>query len=765
MKPLPLDGCRHDVLGHYLKGIGLLRAVSTCADAAHRDTEAEGWWDMDQARFVLRSPMYSTIEQVVRFFREHYRPTAVMAAWNKDIGLTASIAKSFGVSPELEIASGYAARLVPAEEKKKSEDPSKITAAQSYAAYRDDSRHDLSEMLDAISASRYTRGGDNPVFLAKGIAGRAHLFRSYWEYLRIFAKHRESKNPDPFTLLLQASLTATALPKPTKGKGTPFFPDAIKGYNAGAGWVQESYPFNAFDYILAVEGALALRGSVGRALSAGATRYPAFPFVFDSGEDLVDDSNGVKGTASSLWLPLWDRSTTFAELASYIGDAQSRLPGKDARFSAEFVRALNAQGVDAGFSGWQEFRFKMRGSRVPWITTGSYVDSLERRSAAHPQTRSVTLLNLALAPLDESRFLDQFDIQWKGNKADSRSPHPVRAEITAAMETAALEPTAHNCLQLLERIFAACRRMCLSESFRQRLHGKRASFFAPLPTNEWNRLLASLEHQPEFRIARALASITGLQVQGDGSYSDTQPMLGSLLPLKSGHSGWYLPEEKRERKQCVWTGHDIAPDLAAVLRRRYLDSSNEDVPALRAVHGARLTDVLAFLRGALDDGLIARWTEAMSLIGWRFEEQSCDEVKFETEEEAHIPAEYAALRTLLEIECEWQGSKRQLWKKRRSQQPFALLCEHSTTSLPFAMSEAFRWLSVWGVPNAWSAASRAEKPRIAGRYVVRLADSASLSLAYDQRLALRLAAAVCIPLNWRGAGHLYRAVTLPPGID
>ena len=88
---------------------------------------------------------------------------------------------------------------------------------------------------------------------------------------------------------------------------------------------------------------------------------------------MVDDGNEVKGTAMALWLPLWERHTTFAELARFISDAQARLPGKDARFSAEFVRALHAQGVDAGFSGWQEFRFKMKGSRVPWITTGRYV--------------------------------------------------------------------------------------------------------------------------------------------------------------------------------------------------------------------------------------------------------------------------------------------------------------------------------------------------------------------------------------------------------
>ncbi len=45
------------------------------------------------------------------------------------------------------------------------------------------------------------------------------------------------------------------------GKGIPFFPDAIKSYNQGTDWVTEDYPFCPLDYLLAVEGALAMRGA------------------------------------------------------------------------------------------------------------------------------------------------------------------------------------------------------------------------------------------------------------------------------------------------------------------------------------------------------------------------------------------------------------------------------------------------------------------------------------------------------------------------
>jgi CRISPR-associated protein Csx17 len=183
---------------------------------------------------------------------------------------------------------------------------------------------------------------------------------------------------------------------------------------------------------------------------------------------------------------------------------------------------------------------------------------------------------------------------------------------------------------------------------------------------------------------------------------------------------------------------------------------------------------LAFLRGELDDFLIARWTEALSLIDWHFapaaagdSQNPLDETgvgAFDGGSESPDMA-YAALRTLLELECEWQGSDRSQWKKRRSQQPFALMCERSALSLASAVSEANRSNSRWGVPKPWGAAARAEKHLIAVQYIVRLSHGDFSSGIYGQQLVSRLAAAVCIPLRWQDRRRIYRTVTLPPGVE
>lgn len=784
--PIPLPGCRHDILGHYLKAIGILRVLAKCADDDHRDPDAEGWWDSKDAIFYLRSPKYPTMERLVEFFVEHYRPTPVFVIQNDD-----------GTIPPRSTSKSLTAFLLIAATDSGATTTGMESASEAISLYRDAPKVTLPEIIDSISTPRFSSGADNPLWLSKGrTSGVGHIWSSFGEYVDGFEKLRaeiittrrrldDHKGTAKARANLEAKLEASqkwlaemlpfsALSAGTtsgKGKGTPFFPDAIKSYNIGSGWVEEKYPFSALDYILAVEGAFAMRGGAARTLGASSKRFAAFPFVFDSGEDMVDDSNEVKGTSSCLWFPLWDRHTTFDELSSYITDAQARLPSKEARFSAEFVRALNSQGVDAGFSGWQEFRFKMKGSRVPWSTTGRYI------AAGH--NKIVTQFNLALAPLDESRFMDQFEIAWKGSKADSRSTHPVRAEINSAMETAALDPAARHCMALLEAVFNASRQLAISKSFREKVHGG-GTFFDKLPMTEWCELLRDLEDVAEFRIARAIASIPGLQRQHDQeSRSEVQPVLGSLLPLKLGQSGWYLPRDDDRSNQAVWTGSDLCHDLAAVLQRRYMDSLKDDRPALRGVHQARLDDVIAFLNGELDGHLIARWIEALSLIGWDFEKREDDEIKSEADEamatadtapldlaadedspdSPAIPIAYAALRTLLELECEWQGTDRSSWKKRRSQEPITHLCQRSASSLPVAVSEALRWISIWGVRNPWGAKSRQEKETLSGRYIVRLEQNDVKVSEYLN--PSRLAAAVCIPLAWQDQWQLRRAVTLP----
>ncbi len=848
---ITIPGCRHNILGHNLKAIGLLRVLATCADAEHRDPEAEGWWDLGSACFRMRSETYPNEERLTEFFAQHYRPTPIFSPWNtgggldekQEVVITFSKLKpskkgdpkpreptkeetnrlidfvsrnelafqqagldvqkkikalrekkpskgkmSFVLTRDLKPifanrVDGVTIRIqVKASSKKdvvailerdyehlvdvaeeieisrpffeKFKNAEGRAVLEVFESLRDVLSEQSAAALDAILTTRTGRAGDNPLFLnrGKGEGGNDELFRTFWNYFLAYNKHRNEYADQS----LFGRDTLGQLPnKDTEGKGTPFFPDAIKTYNNGLGWVVNSFPFNALDYLLAVEGALALRGAAARTLAANSRRFAAFPFVFDSGEDLVDERNEVKGTASSIWLPLWDRPVSFAELSSFICDAQARLPGKEARFSAEFARAVRAQGADAGFSGWQEFRFKMKASKVPWVCTG--------RTLCATSDRHSMLLNDALAPVDESRFLDQFEPRWKGNKMDARSPHPIRASIGAAIEDSVVQPTPDSAMEILLRLYPACGKLA---TLRQR-----ATFFDPLPMKQWEDLLEGFG-SPEFRIARALASITGFSKQSSGKFSGAQPVLGSLLPLNLEYGHCRLEENS---KQAVWSGTDLGHDLARVLSRRYLDSLDDERPALMSPRPAPLEDIVALLNAELDDHRIARWTEALSLIGWHFEKgeenanpsASTEEQSLENEQRQFpaVPLAYAAMRSVIEMECEWQGNDASIWKRRRSHRPIALLCQRRPSSLALAVEDALRWLAIWGVPNCWGVAGRRDKPRLGGRDVIN-ADHRELNFGEAQsRLVTRLAAAVLIPLDWRDRGKLYRAVTLPQSIE
>jgi CRISPR-associated protein Csx17 len=467
----PLPGCRHDVLGHALKGIGVLRAISKCALPEHCDASAEGWWDLDTASFVIRSDRYPDAERISKFFSEKYRPTPVIAAWNKTGGVTDRIEVTisctaanvgtdaaplqrfreehserlkelgFGLTKKISkigelkfstdsankedvenlvaefnasgASNSHEAAVQPREGQVKPNGPLCVTsiakesgkkdgvlpnaarllsddavfqkclqlarrfvadlqrtpdsddeAKTTFLRYRDELPDGVAESFDALCALHISAQNDNPVFVRRGRPGdkvNADIFLNFWEYFQAFRK-----NVNVFALpsLFGGRMVGSGIAASyQKGKGTPFFPDAIKSYNQGTAWVTKEFPFCPLDYVLAVEGALAMRGATSKTLGARARTRAAFPFVFQGTDTMTDEKGNSLSLASSFWLPIWTRPTTFGELQSFILDCQARLPSKDCRFSSDFARAIRSQGVDAGFFAFQEFQFKLKGAK------------------------------------------------------------------------------------------------------------------------------------------------------------------------------------------------------------------------------------------------------------------------------------------------------------------------------------------------------------------------------------------------------------------
>ena len=95
--------------------------------------------------------------------------------------------------------------------------------------------------------------------------------------------------------------------------------------------------------------------------------------------------------------------------------------------------------------------------------------------------------------------------------------------------------------------------------------------------------------------------------------------------------------------------------------------------------------------------------------------------------------------------------------RAKVQRMTALLSRQERRAVTDAMKEALHRLAIVGVPNTYGEDSRREKPRLAGRDVIRIGDALDL----DGQLARRMAAAVLIPLDRRDQRQLFCAVTLP----
>jgi CRISPR-associated protein Csx17 len=893
---IPLAGCRHDVLGHALKAIGVLRALATCAAAEDDcDSVSEGWWDLATATFKIRSTRYPDADSLAKFFAVKYRPTPIIAAWNKsggvtdkmevtvtgsadalrkfateqsdalkELGLTPKTAKnqlekgkplawspdssvipqiralvdgaslrvcvgasvtapaatlrtfvaekaeqlqSLGLPKELKVSrSGSlevnipwdkldglqrlleAAKLPRASTRKESakkdgtlpgverllpgdpgfsrclelarqfvarlqgEDDESANGATVFLRYRDQLPDLVAESFDALCTLHLSRDNDNPLFIRRGRPGdkvNADIFLNFWDYFIAYRKSPEALARA--SLFCERVVGSGSAPTEQKGKGTPFFPDAIKSYNQGADWVTEDYPFCPLDYLLAVEGALAMRGATSKTLNARSKTRAAFPFVFEATETMTDEQGKALKLASSFWFPIWTRPTCYDELQSFVLDSQARLATKECRFSSDFGRAIRSQGVDAGFAAFQEFRFKLKGANVPWTTAGRFVPCTG--------TPASSVLNELLAPVDESGFLNQFEFHT--SRETRANLHPLRAPVLDAIEAAATEPDGSKILDVMCRLADLNTQLAKSKSLREKVGTGRAVFVPPLRCEDWSEALADVEGDREFEIARALASIQAGERQAE-------PFLGSLLPLQRRQRSWFLPTPPAPPSpQAVWSGIELTRDLATVLARRVIDSEADSRPALVGARSARLSSILAFLRGELDDARIARLIEGLSLVDWQppSGQSHADAVQVVDGQELDaVPVAYAAVRSLVEIACDASSSDSTTagnsGPRASVQRTVSLVTRQEPGMVVAGVTDALRRLAIVGVPNTYGEAARQQKPKLAGKDVVAF-ETGPARIQCDPALSRRLAAAVLIPLAQQDRWKLFRAITLP----
>lgn len=455
-----------------------------------------------------------------------------------------------------------------------------------------DGRLEFSSVYLQMLVGKSRQNGPRPIFDENGAlnsSSHALVKLAFWgnEYTRLLSRLSGNKT---------ASLGL-------------LFPIRTGGPNAGVGFKNTRPMANPWDFVLAAEGAALLAGAATRRYGASRRSKAAVPFRVDAtaaGQGALSDRDNAR---AELWLPLWGRWASCAELRALFGQGRVQVGRRHAERGLDFVRALATLGADRGFDAFERYAVMERNGQsnlaVPlgtyWVSSVPGVRLLDELDAWiwRVESRATSRRPQAPASLRSAwrRYQDcVFDWCQAGEQASAeRAGDVLRALGELEQALVVRRPAAAGSTPV-----------------------------APLPplTGRW------LEHvrqqTPEYRLAEALASLVARRSKGE---LDT--LRGHLEPIRwaGRRVAW-----DTESNDCVWTEGSVEQALLEVLHRRLFLAPGwrslswrrpadawtpvTALPGERACAGARLQDVAAFLERETDDALLIEWLRGLSLLDW-----------------------------------------------------------------------------------------------------------------------------------------------------
>lgn len=334
-----------------------------------------------------------------------------------------------------------------------------------------------------------------------------------------------------------------------------FDPGRAGGFNQGPGIENKDFPVNPWNFVLALEGAIAWASGVAMRQGVGAGRLACSPFTVQSravgyGSAAGNDEGSAR---AEIWMPVWSRPTTFGELRFLLREGRAEIGRKQASDGLQFAEAAASLGVDRGINGFVRYcLLKRRGD--------SYLALPATRFPVR-EWRETDLL------MDVDPLLEQID-------PDQRR----------GVEQAMYEFLLHGGKFKFQAILVALGRFERRIRFVHRSVGLRP---------EW--VLAADNGCAEFRLAAALASI--------GPAGEVGPLRANL---------------QRDGGQAAWLGNDLARRLSATLQRRMMDAERLhcQTSPLRSVLAVHSEDACAFIGGRLDEALLEDLLFGLLLVRW-----------------------------------------------------------------------------------------------------------------------------------------------------
>jgi CRISPR-associated protein Csx17 len=640
---LALLGCTPEPLMNYLKALGIFRLVAEQADP--------------QAKLSWRSGiahLESTLDRdaLVDFFTNQYRPTPIVVPW--------SGGDFFGINPDGN--SGpfkkcpTSTRVIEAFLATKTDrlKPYREVLGQVLQAMHDCNVHTKADIegaankkvkshfvailrsrlpetvvdwLDAAAQPEEDSTAFNPLLgSGGGNDGNTHFsdnfMQNLWDSLPDFDNQRVAESSKPSVAHALFNELAGQLSERT---GALYDSGAVGGPNATQGFKRE-FLVNPWNFVLALEGLLIFAGGLAKRAGSQSLASSSFPFLIRmsaAGSDFGSATNKEYGQ-HEVWLPLWNRASTFNEVSHFFREGRAQVGRRAARNGVDMARAVSTKGVSAGIDEFRRYgliRGRVGGENY---FTAAAIGSYQVR-----YNSSVTLLEqidpwlmkfeYALRDGDvPSRYRTQFQKLDRVITDYCRSSRNSSSDVAL---TSVIEEIGRT-----ERILSLGQAFCKKQSIR------------PIQGLSPSWLKRADDHSPEFRLAAAIASIEGNR---DG-IAPFRAFLETVV-FKGNYADW-----SPGSTSAVWSNRPLAANLAAVFKRRQMEAFRNGLNAvpLKSQRTAPLSDVINFLHGDINEDKLTALLWALPGIDWSNVEWISPVLR--GGDVSHVPFEFGLPRLLVE---------------------------------------------------------------------------------------------------------------------
>lgn len=412
-----------------------------------------------------------------------------------------------------------------------------------------------------------------PPLLGKGgVDGSLDFGANYLECL-LELLDVESGTPKAGAMkMLRAALFSEATYQRSGNKIGQFSPGAAEAPNGSTGFKSKALS-NSWDYVLMVEGALLFAVAATRRLESAGPSVLSYPFT-------VRQSGGGSGAVAladegadraEIWMPLWDRPASLAELRVLLSEGRVSLNGRLPRDGLDFARAVAKLGTDRGVRAFQRYAFTKR-------VGDNHLATPLNRFHVHRNPKADLI-----DQLERGDWLRRFRRAARSTHAPARL-QGLAHRLDDALFDLVRVADPRRVQEVLKVLGEVQFYLALSPSLREQVR--------PVPRLDAHWVEAARDDSHEFRVAAALAGL-----------DDGLPMGVHLAPIDPVKRNVWAPESRL----AVWGQGNLSDNLAQVLQRRLLTASRTDLND-KPLSGRCPADegaVAAFLAGDADERRIA----------------------------------------------------------------------------------------------------------------------------------------------------------------